>query len=135
MSRNRHSEEGSSEAPYYLETAVPQLYKTYYAGPYLSGFQQQIDPLDGDACFFRLKRHNDSMTEYQYTVLFEPAPEGGYNVVVPAIPEICTFGETIDKARAMAMDAIRCFLESAKETGETIPVDVTPASERFAVAV
>jgi antitoxin HicB len=75
------------------------------------------------------------MKEYQYTILFEAAPEGGYNVVVPAIPEICTFGETIEEARQMATDAIRCFLESARETGETIPEDVVPASERVAVTV
>lgn len=75
------------------------------------------------------------MKEYQYTILFEPAPEGGYNVVVPAIPEICTSGDTIEEAREMATDAIRCFLESARETGETIPEDVVPASERVAVTV
>jgi predicted RNase H-like HicB family nuclease len=37
-------------------------------------------------------------------------PEGGYSVVVPAIPEICTFGETLPEARRMAKDAVRCFL-------------------------
>ena len=75
------------------------------------------------------------MKEYQYTVLYEPTPEGGYNVVVPAIPEICTFGETVEEARIMAADAIRCFLESAQKTGEAIPEDVVPASERVAVTV
>ena len=47
-----------------------------------------------------------------YTVVFEPLPEGGYNVVVPAIPEICTFGATLAEAKRMAADAIRCYLES-----------------------
>jgi predicted RNase H-like HicB family nuclease len=64
---------------------------------------------------------NKTVTEYNYTVIFERAPEGDYNVVVPAIPEICTFGETLDEAREMARDAIRCVLESARETGEAIP--------------
>jgi len=58
---------------------------------------------------------------HTYTVLFEPLPEGGFNVIVPAIPEICTFGKTINEARTMAEDAIRCFLESAEKTGEPIP--------------
>jgi antitoxin HicB len=75
------------------------------------------------------------MKQYEYTVLFEPAPEGGFNVIVPAIPEICTFGETIDEAREAAQDAIRCFLESAQKTGEPIPQDVEPATERVAVTV
>ncbi len=77
------------------------------------------------------------MKEYRYTVLFEPLPEGGYNVVVPAIPEICTFGETLEEARAMAEDAIRCYLESAVQLGEEIPEDVQlseePRKERLAV--
>ncbi len=75
------------------------------------------------------------MKSYNYTVLFEPLEEGGYNVIIPAIPEICTFGATIEEAREMAKDAIRCFLESALKTGEPIPTDVEPAKERLAVAV
>ena len=76
------------------------------------------------------------MAEYGYTTLFEPMPEGGYNVVVPAIPEICTFGETLEEAREMARDAIRCYLESALETGESIPGDVAEiTTERVAVTI
>ncbi|MBZ5676041.1 MAG: type II toxin-antitoxin system HicB family antitoxin [Acidobacteriia bacterium] len=60
---------------------------------------------------------------YGYTTRFEPVPEGGFNVLVPAIPEICTYGETLEEAREMARDAIGCFLESALKTGEPI----TPA--------
>jgi antitoxin HicB len=72
--------------------------------------------------------------QYQYTVLFEPQ-EGGYNVIVPAIPEICTFGETMEEARAMAEDAIRCYLESALKHGEPIPKDAEPTTERLAVSM
>jgi len=54
------------------------------------------------------------------SALFEPLPEGGFNVVVPAIPEICTYGESMAEAREMARDAIRCYLESALKTGEPI---------------
>jgi antitoxin HicB len=77
----------------------------------------------------------ESSKVYRYTVVFEKMPEGGYNVVVPAIPEICTFGETREEAREMAGDAIRCYLESALRTGEEIPSDVEPATERLAVTV
>ena len=74
--------------------------------------------------------------EYGYTTLFEPMPEGGFNVFVPAIPEICTFGETLEEAREMARDAIRCYLESALETGEPIPGDVAKiTTERVAVTI
>ena len=74
--------------------------------------------------------------EYGYTTLFEPMPEGGFNVLVPAIPEICTYGETLDEAREMARDAIRCYLESALKTGEPIPGDVAEiTTERVAVTI
>lgn len=72
---------------------------------------------------------------YNYTVYFEPLAEGGYNVRVPSIPEIVTFGETLNEARAMAMDAIKCYLESAVQHGEEIPQDIEPTTERLAVAV
>ena len=35
-----------------------------------------------------------------YTVLFEPAEEGGYVVRVPALPEVCTEGDTRAEAEA-----------------------------------
>ncbi|HEV8130606.1 MAG TPA: type II toxin-antitoxin system HicB family antitoxin [Acidobacteriota bacterium] len=81
-----------------------------------------------------LKVQGGNLQEYNYTVFFEPQ-EGGYNVIVPAIPEICTFGETLDEAREMARDAIRCYLESAIKHGESIPEDAEPAKERLAVTV
>ena len=61
------------------------------------------------------------MRIYNYTVIFRPLEEGGYDVIVPAIPEICTFGETRAEARKMAEDAIRCYLESALIREEPIP--------------
>lgn len=73
------------------------------------------------------------MKVYNNTVIFEPVPEGGYNVVVPAIPEISTFGETLEEAKAMAEDAIKCFIESALKAGEPIPEDREPSIERLAV--
>ena len=76
-----------------------------------------------------------SSNVYSYTVIFERMPEGGYNVVVPATPEICTFGETREEARKMAEDAIRCYLESAMKTGEVIPSDIEPLTERLAVTL
>jgi antitoxin HicB len=75
------------------------------------------------------------MKVYNYTVIFEPVEEGGYDVIVPAIPEICTFGSTIEEAREMAEDAIRCYLESVIEDKETIPQDKEPSLERIAVKI
>jgi antitoxin HicB len=72
---------------------------------------------------------------YNYTVVYEQLSEGGYNVIVPAIPEICTSGETLEEARAMAKDAIQCFVESAIKAGEAIPQDVKSTVEELAITL
>jgi len=74
--------------------------------------------------------------QYQYTAVFEPAPEGGFVVTVPALPGLVTEGDTIEEARAMVRDAIRGYLESLVKHGEEIPVEPSPASiERVAVSM
>ncbi len=44
------------------------------------------------------------MTERRYTVLFEPAEEGGF-ATCPALPGLVTEGETLEEAREMVKDA------------------------------
>ena len=61
--------------------------------------------------------------QVQYTVLFEPAEEGGYVVTCPALPGLVTEGDTLVEARAMATDAIRAYLESLRKDGQPIPAD------------
>jgi antitoxin HicB len=75
------------------------------------------------------------MKVYNYTVIFEPVNEGGYNVVVPAIPEVCTFGQTLKEARAMAAEAIKCYIESALKANEPIPEDCEPSIDKIAIMV
>jgi len=85
---------------------------------------------------FLTNNQESIVTEYSYTVIYEKLSEGGYQVFVPALPEIVTYGRTIDEAREMAQDAIRCVLESARKTGEPIPQDIEPATtERLAVTI
>jgi antitoxin HicB len=75
------------------------------------------------------------MKIYNYSVIFEPVIEGGYNVVVPAIPEICTFGETLKEAKFMARDAIKCYIESALKANEPVPDDKEPTIGRIAIKI
>jgi len=44
--------------------------------------------------------------EHSYTVILEPQSEGGFTVLVPALPEVVTEGDTEDEALRMAEDAI-----------------------------
>lgn len=56
-----------------------------------------------------------------YTVIFEPAEEGGFIVHVPALPGCHTQGETLDEAYKMAQDAILGYIETLRELKEEIP--------------
>jgi antitoxin HicB len=68
--------------------------------------------------------------------VFEPGPEGGFIVTVPALPGLVTEGDTIEEARAMVKDAIRGYLESLMKHGEEIPIEPSPASlERVVVNI
>ena len=71
-----------------------------------------------------MKGRVKSKKEYDYTVLFEPAAEGGYVVTCPALPGLVTEGDTLEEARAMAKDAIEGYLESLRKDGRPIPKDV-----------
>ena len=66
----------------------------------------------------------DVAPRYTYSVILEPAEEGGFLVHVPALPEICTEGETEEEALAMAKDAIELVIESRLERGETVPSEI-----------
>jgi len=49
---------------------------------------------------------------HTFTMLFEPAEEGGYVVTCPALPGLVTEGDTMEEARSMAEDALGGYLES-----------------------
>jgi len=59
-----------------------------------------------------------------YTIILEPAEEGGFVVHVPALPEVCTEGDTEDEALAMAREAIEMVIASRLERGESIPDEI-----------
>ena len=61
------------------------------------------------------------MRELTYTIVLEPAEEGGYNVSVPALPGCFTQGDTYEEALAMAEDAIKLWLETLAADGQPIP--------------
>lgn len=69
-----------------------------------------------------------------YTVLMTPDETGGYVVTCPALPGLVTEGDTLEEAREMAADAIRCYIESLLEDGEPVPTD-NPIIEEVTVEV
>jgi antitoxin HicB len=62
------------------------------------------------------------MKERPYTIVLVPEPEeGGYSVLVPALPGCVTQGETVEEAIAMAQDAIAGWIAVAEKHGESVP--------------
>lgn len=78
------------------------------------------------------------MKEYEYTVIIEPAEEGGYIARVPALDDLTTEGDTLEEVKYMAKDAIKCYIETLKAEKLPIPRDFfkeQPQVQRLAVSV
>ena len=91
--------------------------------------------------------------EYSFTVVFEPVrgvareskarrsrtvshpTSSGFQVTVPLLPGLVTYGRTLGEAREMARDAIRCHLEGLVKGGEPIPNEKTVRKEKLSVAL
>jgi antitoxin HicB len=71
---------------------------------------------------------------FDFTVVLEPQPEGGFTVSVPALPEVVTEGDTEVEALQMAEDAIRAVIEYRKDHGIPIPLDAAPTIRKVSVA-
>ncbi len=72
------------------------------------------------------------MKELTYTIVMEPAEEGGFNVSVPALPGCVTQGDSFDDALAMAQDAIALWLEALAADGQPIPEEQSAAKVQVA---
>jgi antitoxin HicB len=57
----------------------------------------------------------------QYVCTFYPEPEGGYTVTCSALPEVVTYGSTLEEARRNAREAIELVLEAYQEDGRDFP--------------
>jgi len=77
----------------------------------------------------------DANGTYTFTMLFEPAEEGGYVVTCPALPGLVTEGDTLEEARRMAEDALRGYLASLLADGQSIPPNKVPIAEPIEIAL
>src|SRR6202022_1283208 len=60
------------------------------------------------------------MDNYSSSVILEPQEEGGFTVLVPALPEVVTEGDSEAEALANAEEAIRAILAYRRDNG--IPI-------------
>lgn len=56
-----------------------------------------------------------------YRILLREEPEGGYTVIIPALPGCIAYGDTIEEAIEMAKEAIELYIESLKNHGKEMP--------------
>ena len=61
--------------------------------------------------------------DHHFNIYLRPEPQGGYTVIVPALPGCVTYGKTVREAREMAGDAIGAYLASMADHGESIVAD------------
>ena len=65
-------------------------------------------------------------SNYNFSVVLEPQEGGGFTVLVPALPEVVTEGDSEAEALANAEEAIRAVLEYRRDHG--LPITPPPAS-------
>jgi antitoxin HicB len=63
---------------------------------------------------------------HSYSIILEPQEDGGFTVLVPALPEVVTEADTEEQALANAQEAIRAILEFRRDHGLSIPVGCKP---------
>ncbi len=92
---------------------------------------------------------------FDFTVILMPVPEdasppreskgrvpraknpakSGYQVTVPLLPGVITYGRTEEEALEMASDAIRCHLDGLRKSGEEIPDEKRAHTAKLRVAL
>ena len=59
----------------------------------------------------------------RYNIIFRPEPEGGFTVIVPSLPGCVSYGEDLQEAKTMIVDAIHGYIVSLRKHKEVIPID------------
>lgn len=72
--------------------------------------------------------------QYSFSIVLEPQEGGGFTVLVPALPEVVTEGDTESEALTNAEEAIRAVLAYRRDNGIAIPADARPQLRKVTVA-
>jgi predicted RNase H-like HicB family nuclease len=62
--------------------------------------------------------------ELRYLINLEKNEDGGYTVTVPVLPGCITQGDTWEEAVANAQEAILGYIDTLKELGKPIPLEI-----------
>ena len=64
-----------------------------------------------------------------------PGSRTGFQVTVPILPGLVTYGRTFAEAQEMARDAIECHIEGLRKSGEPIPNERLALKGKMRVAL
>ena len=67
----------------------------------------------------------------RYTIILTPEDDA-YLVGVPALPNVHTYGRSVDEALANAQEAIELYLEVLRDEGSPLPEDIQTATVEVA---
>ena len=73
-------------------------------------------------------------SDYSFTIVLEPQEGGGFTVLVPALPEVVTEGDSESEALANAEEAIRAVLSYRRDHGIAISADARPEMRNVVIA-
>ena len=82
-----------------------------------------------------MKKDTIRSKEYQFTTLYEPVKEGGYQVIVPSLPGLITYGRDLKEAKEMARNAINCHIQGLLKEKIEIPKETNFLQEKIMVSV
>lgn len=68
-----------------------------------------------------MRCNGEALMQRKYTILLEPAEEGGYVVSVPALPGCFTQADSVDQAVDRAREAIAVHIAGLEADGEPVP--------------
>jgi predicted RNase H-like HicB family nuclease len=71
--------------------------------------------------------------QFRYLIEMEKNEDGGYTVTVPSLPGCVTQGPTWDTAVSRAQEAIAGYIETLKDLGKPIPLEIPVESEAVVV--
>jgi antitoxin HicB len=74
------------------------------------------------------------LEHFSFSLVLEPQQGGGFTVLVPALPEVVTEGDTEQEALANGEEAIRAVVAYRRENGIVIPEDAQLEIRRVTVA-
>ncbi len=84
---------------------------------------------------YMAKKRTRTTTEHSFTVLYEVVGKKAYQVTVPSLSGLVTYGRSFDEARKMARDAIICYLGALRKDRAEIPSEHAILQERVTVTV